>query len=223
MIRDLHTYRFEILFFSQLSILFGSLLFPLAWFDSFVAPILFILNLLAGTLLFSKNKWKTIFILLLLIVAIFSFGVDVSEIKNKDAFSFMHLGAFFLFYVILTLELIKQIWSAKEVGKNVILGLISGYISLGLIGFFICMTIEMAVPGSFKGLLYALENGDARADEMLYYSYITLMTIGYGDIVPVTSIARRASVFVGLMGQIYLVVLTAIIVGKYINQKTIRS
>jgi hypothetical protein len=66
-------------------------------------------------------------------------------------------------------------------------------------------------------------NDNTRVDELLYYSYVTLMTIGYGEIVPITSIARKASILIGLMGQIYLVVLTAIIVGKYINQKMINT
>ena len=54
----------------------------------------------------------------------------------------------------------------------------------------------------------------------MYYSYITLMTIGYGDILPITPIAQKAAIFIGLIGQFYLVVLTAIVVGKYINQSS---
>ncbi|WP_101449582.1 ion channel [Aquimarina sp. MAR_2010_214] len=52
----------------------------------------------------------------------------------------------------------------------------------------------------------------------MYYSYITLMTIGYGEIIPVTSLSQKAAILVGMMGQFYLVILTAIVVGKYINQ-----
>lgn len=223
MLSKLFPYRFEVLFFSQIIVLFGSLLFPSELYEEYLSPIFFILNLLAGILLFSDNKKKMLFVIILLVVAILSFGVDISEIKNKDAFSFMHLGTFFLFYVLLTIELVRQVWSAKEVGKNVILGLISGYMALGLLGFFICMTIEMASPGSFGGLMEVTLDGNARAEELIYYSYITLMTIGYGEIIPVTSIARKASILIGLMGQIYLVVLTAIIVGKYINQRMIKT
>ncbi len=52
----------------------------------------------------------------------------------------------------------------------------------------------------------------------MYYSYITLLTIGYGDILPVTTLAQKAAMLIGLSGQIYLVVITAIVVGKYISQ-----
>ena len=54
----------------------------------------------------------------------------------------------------------------------------------------------------------------------MYFAYITLMTIGYGDILPITDLAQKASMFIGLIGQFYLVILTAIVVGKYINQSS---
>ena len=102
-------------------------------------------------------------------------------------------------------------------GKNVILGLISGYISLGLLSFFICLSIEIIYPNSFSGLTQVNQD---MSDSLMYYSYITLMSIGYGDILPITPIAQKAAIFIGLIGQFYLVILTAIVVGKYINQKS---
>jgi len=51
----------------------------------------------------------------------------------------------------------------------------------------------------------------------MYYTYITLMTIGYGDISPATPLAKKAAVFIGLWGQFYLVIITAVVVGKYIG------
>ncbi len=54
----------------------------------------------------------------------------------------------------------------------------------------------------------------------MYFSYITLTTIGYGDILPITILARKASILIGLVGQMYLVVITAIVVGKYIKQSS---
>ena len=221
MLRKFYPYRFELLFFSQILILFGSLFFPLGFYEVFLSPIIFILNLLASVILFLENKTKMWMVITLLIVAIFCFGIDVFKISFDDSFTFLHLGTFFLFYILLTVELVGQVWSAKRVGKNVILGLISGYISLGLLGFFICMIIEMATPGSFSTILESSLAGAPPVEKLIYYSYITLMTIGYGEIVPLTTMARKASIFIGLMGQIYSVILTAIIVGKYISQRTV--
>jgi voltage-gated potassium channel len=219
MIVKLYKYRFEILLFTQLAILFGGLLFPSSWFDNYISPILFILNLLAALVLFSSNKKKMWLVIVLLLVAIIAFGIDVSESEHKRMINNIKLVSFFLFYVLLAMELVQQVWSAKKVEKNVIFGLISGYLSIGLIGFFICLSIELYHPGAFKGLNYLNGNSTFMSEDLIYYSYVTLMTIGYGDIVPVTPLAKKAAVLIGLLGQFYLVILTAVIVGKYINQK----
>ena len=58
---------------------------------------------------------------------------------------------------------------------------------------------------------------DVLTDKLMYFSFITLMTIGYGDILPVTSLAQKATMFVGLIGQFYLVIITAVVVEKYIS------
>ena len=63
-------------------------------------------------------------------------------------------------------------------------------------------------------------NPEAITEELMYFSYITLTTIGYGDILPITPMARKAAILIGLIGQMYLVVITAIVVGKYINQSS---
>jgi hypothetical protein len=58
-----------------------------------------------------------------------------------------------------------------------------------------------------------------KSDSLLYFSFITLMTIGYGEILPATATAQKASILLGLMGQFYLVIITAVVVGKYMKYK----
>lgn len=182
---------------------------------------MFQINILAGILLISKKKKLMWFFVVILVLTSIIVGSDLIVTNNKSIFGFLHLIAYFLFYIIVTLEIIKQVWNAKFVNKNVIFGLISGYISIGLIGFFIFFTIELMHPNSFSGLILTDVNSDAISDELMYFSYITLTTIGYGDILPVTALARKASILIGLLGQIYLVIITAIVVGKYINQSSL--
>ncbi len=76
----------------------------------------------------------------------------------------------------------------------------------------------MAHPNSFEGLYSATFNAGEFTERIMYFSYITLLTIGYGDILPITPLAQKAVVLIGLAGQFYLVIITAIVVGKYINQ-----
>ena len=208
---NIYNYRFELFLISQICVLFGSLFFPFDLFDSVFLPIVLFINLMVGIVLV-QNKPVLKKILIGLIVIGFSISI-IQWFTDLKYLGLLRLVVYFLFYIIVITELIAQVWKSKVVNKNVISGLISGYISLGLIGFFIFLSIEMLSPNSFSGLQPSF-----LTDGIMYYSYITLLTIGYGDVLPVTPIAQKASIFVGLMGQMYLVVITAIVVGKYINQ-----
>ena len=127
------------------------------------------------------------------------------------------LCIYFAFHIVVTASLIQQIWKSKSVNKNVIFGLMSGYISLGFLAFFLFMSIELILPGSFQGVLLDSTNFELRADAIMYYAYVTLLTIGYGEIIPVIPIAQKAAILVGLMGQFYIVIITAVVVGKYLK------
>ncbi|MFK7780884.1 ion channel [Psychroserpens sp.] len=218
MIDKFYPYRFELFLFTQLSILFGSLVIPSEWFESYIMPLLLLCNLVSGVLLVSKKKRLTRFMCVILLISIAIVAIDFINSEPLNNFNYLKLSVYFVFYAITTIEIIKQVWKSKIIGKNVILGLISGYISLGLLAFFLCLTIEILYPQSFSGLSITDGLTANASDKLMYYSYITLMTIGYGDILPITPIAQKASVFIGLIGQFYLVILTAIVVGKYINQ-----
>jgi len=85
------------------------------------------------------------------------------------------------------------------------------------------LTIELIHPNSFCGLALTSTSPKAITEELMYFSYISLTTIGYGDILPITPLARKAAILIGLVGQMYLVVITAIVVGKYINQSSFNN
>ena len=117
---------------------------------------------------------------------------------------------------LLVRELLMHVWHAKAVDNTVIFGLMSGYIALGILAFLVFAAIEVLSQGSFHN---GLAPGTAvSSDSLLYFAFITLLTIGYGDITPATPIAQKAAILIGLSGQFYLVILTAIVVGKYMKQ-----
>jgi len=218
MIDKLYNFRFELFFFSLFLILFGAIFFPLGWFEDVLVPIIFLGNLLSGILLISKSRKLLNFFRILFLIVLFLY---LRKIVLKTQSSFLEITGFsiyFLFYTAVTLELIRQVWNAPIIKKNVIIGLMCGYISLGLVFFFIFISINTFVPGSFNGV--SLENDAVLKDDLLYFSYVTLLTIGYGEITPITMLAKKTAVLTGLAGQFYMVILTAIIVGKYINQSS---
>lgn len=220
MLEKFYHNRFELFLCSQAAILFGSLIVPIAFFESILEPILFLANLLSGVLLISQKPRLMWFCIAMLTLSSVLFGISTVLGNESKVLGFLRMTGYFLFYLVVTFEIIKQVWYATEVNKNVIFGLMSGYISLGLIGFFICISIELLVPGSFQGsLLGTMGQQKVLAEELMYFSFITLMTIGFGDILPVTVLAQKAAMFIGLVGQFYLVIITAIVVGKFLQQR----
>jgi voltage-gated potassium channel len=219
MLSRLFTYRFEIFLTSLMTILFGSLLVPSSVFEDVLFPLLLLSNILSGIVLMSKKEKIMYFFLLLFAIRFLFYLFEFSNALEEKNFYVVKTGIFFIFYLVVTYEIIQQVWKAKNVNKNVIIGLVSGFVSLGLIGFFICLSIEMFYPNSF----HISQVGDnsfsySILDNMMYFSYVTLLTIGYGDIYPISRIAHKASLLIGLSGQLYLVIITSIVVGKYINQ-----
>ncbi|WP_299536750.1 potassium channel family protein [Ulvibacterium sp.] len=203
----------------MLLILFGSLLFPVVIFQEEIIHIFFLVNILSGILLVSKTRKFLVGYLILFVLGVSFFGYTlVQKLSIEANYQVVRLAIYTLFYALVTLEIIRQVWHAKKVGKNVIIGLMSAYVSLGLLSFFIFLSIELIHPSSFSGsaILGTIEQ---KSDALLYFSYITLLTIGYGDIAPLTPIAQKATVLTGLIGQFYIVIITAVVVEKYIMNK----
>ena len=216
MIDNLYKHRFAIFFIVQLLTLFGSLLFPEERFEVTILPLLLKFNIVAGILLISQNKKLMWFVIVLFLIAISAFGVSFFQRSVEGNLS-LRLVIYFVFYTVLTYQIIKQVWQAEHVDSTMIIGVMSGYVSLGLIAFFLLMAIELHQPGSFTGVLLNSDDFTLRVDGLIYYAYITLMTIGYGEIIPATPVAQKVAILTGLMGQFYIVIITAVIVGKYIQ------
>ncbi len=160
--------------------------------------------------------WFLISLLGILIISFVLSNVDFGISKNLNI---LKISIYLIFFLIVYIETTKQVWKASLINNNIVYGLISGYVSLGLIGFFINLFIETIQPNSFNGLLNQIN----ASENLLYYSYVTLLTIGFGEITPSTSLTQKTALIIGLCGEIYQALITAIIVGKYINQTKLKK
>ena len=217
MLNKLFKYRFEIFFFTIIIILFSPGFLLDNTLSNLLNQVAFVLNFLAGIVLLSKNKkLMGLFFLLMGIVLILIIREYISD-KTINFLEYIKLACYFTFYVIVSFELIKQVVKSKVINKNVIIGLMCGYICIGLVCFFGFFTIELIHPGSYNGIDFDLPNIEKKG-ALLYFSYVTLLTIGFGDITPATEVSQKITLLTGFLGQFYMVILTAIIVGKYISQ-----
>ncbi|MEM6720680.1 MAG: ion channel [Bacteroidota bacterium] len=221
-LENLYIHRFEQFIVTQFLILFGSLFFTEELFQSTFLPGLFLLNIISGIILVSQKKKLMWFLIALCVIATIVFGSSFFK-AEEDGITLTRLSVYFIFYIVVTAETIRQVWIEKEVDRMVIIGLMSGYISLGFLAFFMLVSIELITPDSFAGNLLDAQAIEARVDSLMYYAYITLLTIGYGDIVPITPVAQKAVVLIGLVGQFYIVIITSVVVSKYIDASVFKN
>jgi hypothetical protein len=103
---------------------------------------------------------------------------------------------------------------------DALVGAVCGYLLLGIIWSLLYSAVETAAPGSF--LIPTQDSVDANTSanrgDLGYYSFVTLSTLGFGDVTPVTPIARTLSWLEAVAGQFYLAVLVAGLVGFRVSQ-----
>jgi hypothetical protein len=129
------------------------------------------------------------------------------------------IAADILFCFVTTAAVLRIILADREVSLDTIAGAVAAYFLLGIGWAYIYGAIEMFQPGSFR--IPEVLEGEAslRVAPLLrhltYYSFVTLTTLGYGDIVPVGAVARNFSILEAVAGQFYLATLIARLVAVH--------
>ncbi len=108
---------------------------------------------------------------------------------------------------------------ARRVDSEHLFAALSAYLLAGLVFGVIHYVLERAVPGSYavNGVLLAVPFD---ISEAVYFSFVTLATLGYGDIVPVSEAARSIAIVEAIIGQLYLAVMIARIVSMYVPRRS---
>lgn len=112
---------------------------------------------------------------------------------------------------------LRQVVFGTEINLNRLVGAICVFLLLGLIWSFTYALLELAIPGSFEG--FSPGNGPGNDSSWLYFSFVTLTTLGYGDITPVSATARSLAFLQAVAGQFYVAVLVAGLVSAYISDR----
>ncbi|HSG31479.1 MAG TPA: ion channel [Thermodesulfobacteriota bacterium] len=121
-----------------------------------------------------------------------------------------------LFFIYTTTIMFSHVIKGSKVTIETLFGAVSVYLLIGLIYTSLYGLLEILSPGSFNladssGNIYPF-----KVTELIYFSYVTLTTLGYGDIIPVSSYARSLAISEAIIGQLYLTILVARLVGLHI-------
>lgn len=163
----------------------------------------------------STKKHHVIFALFLVAPMIVTFWIDYF-MTVKWAFVIAEICGiiFFLFAIINIVNFIRK---EDEVTQEVIYAAVVVYLLMAMLWSNLYQLLETLAPGSFS-----MPEGQIQNDRLLflYFSLVTITTLGYGDMTPLTDRAAGLASVEALSGQIYLVVLVAWLVGMHVSKRS---
>lgn len=129
--------------------------------------------------------------------------------------------ATFFFLVAIVVLMVGHIARSQNVDATIILSSINGYLLLGVLGGVLLVISDnvdhrLSVPAG-PGIHFPGESLP-RFNDFVYFSFVTLSTLGYGDITPVSHLSRATTVFIAITGQLYMTILIAMLVGKFLTR-----
>jgi voltage-gated potassium channel len=125
------------------------------------------------------------------------------------------LVATLAFFGFVVARLLVFIVRAPRVDANVLCAGVSGFLMLGLLWAVVYLTVAQLKPGAFTVPNGPGTSGTLDSFGAFYFSFITLCTVGYGDIVPVSKVARMLALLEAITGLFYMAVLISRLVGMY--------
>jgi hypothetical protein len=118
-------------------------------------------------------------------------------------------------YVFVIHRLLAGLLRAVEVDARTIARAICSYLLLGAAWTQLYLPLANEQPDAFRGLATAGAGHAEMVTDLFYFSFVTLTTLGYGDIAPVSPLARSLATLEALTGTLFLAVLIALLMGKY--------
>lgn len=178
----------------------------------------YLLNIISSLYIIARvnRSKKTIYVgvvLIIFFVIDYFFFHQTFTFVSRVFFLIFSLIALFFSFKLSQTKMPQQILS-----KDILYSAIAGYLWIGIFGFIMLEKVyDIDSSSLISSSLLSLSDFDLK-----YYSFVTLTSLGYGDITPVSIQAKSISVFIALVGQLYLTIVMAIIVSDFISKKRTR-
>jgi voltage-gated potassium channel len=156
-----------------------------------------------------KVQMRVIVISMFVIIWLKPAGYDSPYI---DLVKLVFIAAFFIFVMSFLIRFIVKSGSAD---LNVLLASINIYLLAGIVGACLCLVLYNLYPDSYNFPAYI---SNPQFVHFLYYSFITMSTVGYGDIVPRIPETQTMSYILSIAGQLYVAIVIALLIGKFLME-----
>ena len=133
------------------------------------------------------------------------------------------LGFIAAFFIFVMSFLIRFIVKSGSADMNVLLASINIYLLAGIVGACFSFVLYILYPEAYNFPAYIVK---PQFVQFLYYSFITMSTVGYGDITPRIPETQTLSYILSIAGQLYVAIVIALLIGKFLmegDQKNSKS
>jgi len=185
-------------------------------FGQFLDSILITAVLLSAVIVVGAGRRTRLIAILLAIPSVLGRWVDHFYPSFPDP---IYLVGGLLFVAFVVVQMLRFTLRAPRVNVEVLCAAIANFLMLGLIWIFAYQLVALLDPSSFS----FSSNPGAKAMDgatAFYFSFVTLSTVGYGDITPVSSVARMLAILEAIVGMFYMTVLVARLVALYSSEKS---
>ena len=171
------------------------------------------LVMVAGVLVISASPTATLVMLAGFLLNVF---VVIARLIRPSTYDLYFLAAAWL-VIVCTLGVVvaRIVFAPGRVSFHRIVGAVLLYLLIGLAFVSLFMLVGLLVPNAFNGLVF--EDNEKLASNLIYFSFVTLTSVGYGDIYPVHPIARSLCNMETIIGQLYPATLLARLVSLEIE------
>ena len=197
--------RYGILFYTLLLTLVAAPLFSAFDVLAIVIDVLLAVSLVAAVMPVVAVRSRRVVLVALLAVGLARPGAAWFE---HPALSAIALGVWTLVGLFAASAALRFAMGAKEVDSEHLYAALGAYLLAGVFFGVLYWVLEQTWPGTFTG-------AEVSRVGAIYFSFVTLATLGYGDIVPRTDVARGLAIIEGVGGQLFLAVLVARLVSLY--------
>jgi hypothetical protein len=210
----LHKQKYELLLFALIQHLFiGVFLQDLLFYRNIIWPInMLILGIASIGVFIEKGRWKNI-IRNILFACVVALPIGLAVFGNSPNYFFVLNIVYVIFFTFIFWEVVKFLIKPSYINTDIISASACGYFLLIEICVFLLQFFVYQNPQSFKGV--DLTNPASIYMDLVYFSSITLTSIGFGDITPNTHYTKLITSFFGIAGQFYSVVLVGILISKF--------
>jgi hypothetical protein len=170
--------------------------------------------LLAGVHSIGLGRHRWPFLVLTVVTLGVRWGEHLSGVPSLDVGALLITVVWIVYAASM---IISHLFQRSDVTIDTILGAVVAYLLVAVAFTLVFEIMELQSPGSFSGI--PANPGSHREElgsSMMYFSLVCITTMGYGDIVPISSLARPLAVLEGVFGQLYLAVMIARLVGLHL-------